>query len=162
MEKRYGFIRGEMELKILILFILRRLPERATFEELTDMTLLTDGAIDYFDFTQVLADLERTGHIEKNGEAMESDIPYSVRIRAEKAASTLADLQRRRSMIEASHEMRRRGGFTVHLSMSDGMGPIMTLDLLTGDDKQSAQIEENFKKNAEKLYGKIIDLLLEG
>lgn len=172
-EERLGFIHGEMELKVLILFILRRLPERAAFDELTDMTLLTDGAIDYFDFTESLSDLERTGHVDKdgdgylitekgkvNGEAMETSLPYSVRVRAEKAAATLANLQRRRGMIEASHRMRNRGGFTVHLAMSDGLGPILSLDLLTGDDKQSALIEENFKKNAEKLYGKIVELLM--
>ena len=160
-ENRLGFIHSEMELKVLILFILRRLPERAAFQELTDMTLLTDGAIDYFDFTQSLSDLVDTEHVsltedgylitEKgrvNGEAMESSLPYSVRVRAEKAAS--------------SHEMRSRGGFTVKLSMSDGMGPILSLELLTGDDKQSEQIEENFKKNAEKLYVRIVELLMEG
>ncbi len=174
MEERLGFIHSEMELKVLILFILRRLPERAAFQELTDMTLLTDGAIEYFDFTESLSDLVRTGHVDKNdegylvtekgrvnGEAMESSLPYSVRVRAEKAAETLANLQRRRGMIEASHRMRNRGGFTVHLAMSDGLGPVLSMDLLTGDDKQSAVIEENFKKNAEKLYGKIVELLLE-
>ncbi len=175
MEERLGFIHTEMELKVLILFILRRLPERAAWEELTDMTLLTDGAIDYFDFSQALSDLVDTGHADKNedgylvtekgrqnGEAMESVLPYSVRVRAEKAAATLANLQRRRSMITASHQMRSRGGFTVNLSMSDGMGPILSLELLTGDLAQSEQIEANFRENAEKLYGRIVELLLNG
>ena len=173
MEGQLGFIRTEMDLKVLILFILRRLPEAANWDELTDMTLLCDGAIGYFDFSECLTDLVRTEHVEKkaegyvitekgrvNGEAMESTLPYSVRIRAEKAAATLASLQRRRGMIEASHEMRTRGGFTVHLGLSDGMGPILSMDLLTGNGKQAAQMEENFKKNAEKLYGKIVELLL--
>ncbi len=174
MEGRRGFIQTEMELKVLILFILRRLPEAAAWDELTDMTLLCDSAIGYFDFTECLADLVSTEHVEKtdegyratkkgrvNGETMESSLPYSVRVRAEKAAAALSNLQRRRSMIRASHEMRSRGGFTVHLSMSDGIGPVMELELLTGDDKQSELIEENFKKNAEKLYGKIVELLME-
>ncbi len=175
MEGPLGFIHSEMDLKVLILFILRRLPEPAAWEELTDMTLLSDGAIGYFDFSECLTDLVRTGHVEKagdtyavtdkgrvNGEAMESSLPYSVRVRAEKAAATLASLQRRRKMIEAGHEMRSRGGFTVHLGLSDGVGPILSMDLLTGDGKQAAQMEENFKKNAEKLYGKIVELLLNG
>ena len=122
MEGPLGFIHSEMDLKVLILFILRRLPEPAAWEELTDMTLLSDGAIGYFDFSECLTDLVRTGHVEKvgdtyavtdkgrvNGEAMESSLPYSVRVRAEKAAATLASLQRRRKMIEAGHEMRSRG-----------------------------------------------------
>ena len=89
-----------MELKVLILFILRRLPQAATWEELTDATLLTDTAIGYFDFSECMTDLVRTEHIAKsddgytvtekgreNGEAMESSLPYSVRVRAEKAAA---------------------------------------------------------------------------
>ena len=145
MEGNFGFIRSEMDLKVLILFILRRLPEPVSRSELTDITLLCDNAIGYFEFSECLADLLRTEHIsadqemyqitEKgrtNGEATESGLPFSVRIRAEKAVSTLADMQRRNSMIKASHEMRRRGGFTVKLSMSDGIGPVITMELLTG------------------------------
>lgn len=174
MEGQLGFIHTEMDLKVLILFILRRLPGAASWDELTDMTLLTDSAIGYFDFTECLTDLVRTEHVEKgdsgyvitdkgrvNGEAMESTLPYSVRVRAEKAAAALANLQRRRSMIEASHELRTRGGCTVHLSMSDGVGPVLTIDILTADDVQSNKIERNFRQNAEKLYGKIVDLLME-
>lgn len=174
MDGRRGFIQSEMELKVLILFILRRLPEPAAWEELTDMTLLCDSAIGYFDFTECLSDLVETGHVDKgesgysitdrgrvNGETMEPDLPYSVRVRAEKAAAALANLQRRRGMIEASHEMRTRGGFTVHLAMSDGVGPVLSMDLLTGDAKQSEKIEANFKKNAENIYNRIIELLLQ-
>lgn len=172
MEGRFGFIQSEMELKVLILYILRRLPEAASWEELTDTTLLTDSAIGYFDFSECAADLIRTGHVEKtgdgytvtakgreNGEAMESTLPYSVRVRADKAAAALSDVQRRRGMIKTSHEMRVCGGLTVHLSMSDGVGPVMDLQLLAGDEKRAARIESNFKKNAEKLYQKIITLL---
>ena len=174
MEGRFGFIQNEMDLKVLILFILRRLPEPAAREELTDLTLLCDNAIGYFDFTECLADLARTGHItvedehyaitdkgRENGEAAESGLPYSVRVRAERAAATLAHLQQRSSMIQVSHEMRARGGFTVKLSMSDGVGSVLSMEVLTGDAAQSARIEENFKKNAEAVYGRIMKVLLD-
>ncbi len=175
MENRPGFIKSEMDLKVLILFILCRLPEPVHRDALTETTLLCDNAIGYFDFTDCLADLVRTGHIsaqkefysitEKgrlNGEATESGIPYSVRIRAERAAATLAAALQRDSMIKASHELRARGGFTVHLSMSDGIGPVLSLDLLTGDDRQSKAMEANFRDHAESIYARIVDLLLEG
>lgn len=174
MEGRFGFIQDEMTLKVLILFILRRLPEAVERDELADTVLLCDSAIGYFDFSECLAHLDKTGHVSvsdelctitdkgrDNGEAAESMLPYSVMVRAEKAAYNLANLQRRRSMIGASHEMRLRGGFTVKLSMSDGVGQVLSMELLTGDEKQSAAIESNFKRNAEKIYGKIIDILLE-
>ncbi len=172
MEDRFGFIQNEMDLKILILFILSRLPEPVSREELTDVTLLCDGAIGYFDFSECLADLQRTGHIRveegcyavtgkgrENGEATASGLPYSVRVRAEKAASRLSEHLRRNALIKTSREMRVRGGFTVKLSLSDGVGPLISLELLAGDAKQSQAIEANFRKNAEELYLEIVALL---
>ena len=174
MEANLGFIKSEMDLKVLILFILRRLPEPVSRDDLTDITLLCDNAIGYFDFSECLADLVRTEHISVendfytitdkgriNGEATETGLPFSVRLTAEKASSTLANILRRDAMIVSSHEMRRRGGFTVKLSMSDGIGPVISMDLLVGDDTQAAQIEKNFKKNAEVIYSKIISILLD-
>ncbi len=49
MEERLGFIHDKLDIKILILFILRRLPEPVTFDVLRDLTLCDDG-IGYFDF----------------------------------------------------------------------------------------------------------------
>lgn len=174
MEGKFGFIHEEMDLKVLILLILRRLPEAVPHETLSDIILLCDGAIGYFEFTECIADLIETEHIteskgkymitekgRENGEVTESGLPYSVRIRAEQAATTLAHIQRRSALITATHEMRRRGGYTVKLAMSDGLGPIISMDLLAGNDKQAIILEKNFKKNAESIYNKIIKILTE-
>lgn len=174
MEQRFGFIHDEMELKVLILFILRRLPCPVLYENLMDVTLLCDDGIGYFEFSECLSDLVSTEHVsvdeekyfctEKgrtNGEITEPNLPYSVRMRAEKAAAALSHMLKRDSMIIASHEMRQRGGFTVKLSMSDGVGPIISMELLSGDDKQTKKMEENFRKNAESIYNKIVNILLE-
>lgn len=174
MEERFGFIHEEMDIKILILFILRRLPEAVPRETLSDIILLCDGGIGYFEFSECMADLLRTAHISEtndkyvitdkgrqNGEVMESDLPYSVRIRAEQAATTLAHIQKRTALITASHEMRPRGGYTVKLSMSDGLGPVISMELLAGNDKQAKLLENNFQKNAESIYNEIIKILAE-
>jgi hypothetical protein len=174
MEQRFGFIHDNMDLKVLILFILRRLPGPVLYENLMDVTLLCDDGIGYFDFSSCLADLVSTEHVclkdekysctEKgntNGEITESSLPYSVRMRAEKAASALSHMIKRDSMIVASHEMRQLGGFTVKLSMSDGVGTVISMELLSGDDKQTKKMEDNFRKNAENIYSKIVEILLE-
>lgn len=174
MENRVSFIHDEMTLKVLILFILRHISEPVPETDLTDVTLLCDDGIGYFEFTDCLHDLVSTGHIaalngkysvtekgRQNGEATESSIPYSVRIRAERAAATLSQALSRSAMITASHELRSKGGFTVRLSMSDEVGEIMSLNLLCGDEKSVREIEENFRDNAEKIYGKVIEAVLE-
>ena len=100
---RYGFIREKLDIKILILFILRRLPAPVDAATLCDLVNCDDG-IDYFDYTECLEDLVRTGHVSesdesyvitdkgrKNGEYVESSLPYSVRIKAEKSAVPVAE-----------------------------------------------------------------------
>ena len=173
MEQRFGFIHDEMELKVLILYVLRKVNMPIPRNELTDLVLLCDDGIGYFEFAECLYDLIRTGHIREedgayaltqkgveNGMAAEQGIRYSVRIRADKASATTRQLLERDSMIHATHELRQLGGFTVKLSMGDGMGQLIDLELLCGDADQAKIIESNFRKHAEKLYGKIIDLLM--
>ena len=51
-----GFIHDKLEIKFLILYIAARLIEPVPFDTLLDLTLC-DDAIDYFDFSECLADL---------------------------------------------------------------------------------------------------------
>ncbi len=174
MDGRVGFIQNKMDLKVLILYILSRLPEPISREDLADVTLLCDNAIGYFDFSECLSELISTGHVvekddscaitdkgRSNGEATESGLPYAVRVRAEHSAGTLAGIQRRNAMITTSHELRSRGGYTVSLGLSDGMGTVMSLDILVGDGEQAKSIEKRFRDEAESVYLKIVKLLLE-
>ena len=172
METRFGFIRDKLEIKILILFILRRLSEPVDMDTLTDLTLCDDG-ISFFDYADCVAELRSSGHIEEtesgwvitekgiqNGEITESSLPYSVRVRAGRNASIVSQAQQRAALITTSRELRVRGGTMVHLSMSDGMGPVFGLELLAGNDAEAHTIEKNFKKDAEGIYLHVMDLLL--
>ena len=171
MDVRHGFIHEKLEIKILILFILRRLPVAVPFDTLAELTLCDDG-ISFFEFAECLADLVRTGHVtekdncylitdlgKKNGSITEENIPYSVRIKAEKAAGDIASVLMRNSLITAGHSLQRRGGCTVELSMSDGVGNLIELKLLAANEQQAIRIEKNFRANAEHLYKDIVELL---
>lgn len=57
-----GFIHDKLEIKFLILYIAARLIEPVPFDTLLDLTLC-DDAIDYFDFSECLADLVKTEHL---------------------------------------------------------------------------------------------------
>ena len=173
MEERFGFIHDKLEIKILILFILNRLPEPVTFEKLGELVLCDEG-ISYFDYAECLSELADTAHVEtdghtyaltekgkRNGGIAENSLPFSVRVKAEKNAADLRFAMNRQSMISASHAIRRKGGYTVDLALSDGVSEIISLQLYAANQAQAAALEDGFRKNAESIYGKIIGMILE-
>lgn len=174
MDKRHGFIHEKIDIKILILFIMNRLSDYVAHDTLLDIVVGCDDGISYFEIGECVADLCETEHIvekdnrylitdkgRENGSIMESNIPYSVRVKAERATTSLADLQKRSSMISATHSTRSHGGYKVSLSMSDGVGPVMNIELFVADEKMTSVIEKRFTENAEHIYNRLLDSLLE-
>ena len=170
MDERFGFIHEKLDIKILILFILRRLPGSVSRETLQDLAQC-DGGVGYFDFSDCLSEMTDNGLViedeegyrisERGDEAcgqVESSLPYSVRKKAEKLLAPEAERLRRLSMLTAKHET-GENGCTVTLAMSDGKGEIIRMDFLCSGDEQAKRIERNFKHNAEEIYGKIISML---
>lgn len=94
----------------------------------------------------------------RNCEIVESSLPMTVRQKMKKNIKPVADELRRRAMITASHET-ADNVCRVHLALSDGMGEILNLQMLCGGEEQAEKLEENFRKNAEKYYTQIMELL---
>ena len=168
---RFGFIHERLDIKILILFLLRRLPGEVDPSTLGDLCRMCDDGIGYFDYADCLAELVETGHITesetgytitekgaRNADEVGSSLPFSVRSKALKLLEPIVERMRRAAMIGASHSMGEDGCF-VSLSMSDGAGDIIQLRLLCADEQQAEKIEKNFRKGAEGYYHKIIELL---
>ena len=162
--ERLGFIHEKLDIKILILFILRRLPGIVAPIDLQDFTQQCDEGFGYFEYSDCLAELiesglvieEETGlRVSKRGadaaETVESSLPFSVRKRAEKIIAPEAERLRRLSMITAQHR-NREGGCFVTLAMSDGKGEIIRLNILSSGEQQAERIEENFRDRAEEIY----------
>lgn len=169
--ERHGFIHEKLDIKIFILFILRHLPDYISFEKLSDYVLVDDG-FDYFEYTQCLAELVDTGLIiqkdngykatrkgARHAQTVESSLPYTVRTKAEKALAPLVEKMKRDALIGTSHKPLPKGGCKVELSLSDGIGEIISLSILTADEAQAIGMEKNFRENAETLYHSMIGLL---
>lgn len=168
---RLGFIHEKLDIKILILFILRRLPDAVDPDTLAELALCDDG-ISYFDYSDCLAELVETGHIDdkdnqykitekgdRNGSIIESSLPYSVRKKAEKQVAKVAAKMRRNSMIKTEHNTSSEGVCTVELGLSDDYGEIISMRMLVSGEEQAIQMEENFRAKAEQLYGQIVELI---
>ena len=57
-----GFIQDKLEIKFLILYIAARVTEPLEPAAMQDLTMCDDG-IDFFDFSECLADLVKTEHL---------------------------------------------------------------------------------------------------
>jgi len=168
----FGFIHEKIEIKILILFILRRLQSAITFDMLTELAMCDDG-ISYFDFTECVSELIETEHVQvrdnkyfltakgvRNGELTENSLPYSVRQKVEETTAAARSVTGRNSMIKTMHTANQDGGYTVTLTLSDGVGDIATMSLYAINEKQAHILEKGFRKNAENIYNTIIGMML--
>lgn len=167
---RFGFIHEKLDIKILILYILRRLPYTVDPETLLELCQC-DGGIGYFDYSDCLSELVDTGNVAqdeegyritakgaKNSDAVESSLPFSVRTKASKLLAPVAERLSRAAMLVAKHE-NTDGGCMVELAMSDGMGEVMHLRMLCAGEEQAKLIEKNFRRCAEGIYQDIAALL---
>lgn len=170
---RFGFIHEKLDIKILILFILRRLPGAVEPETLLELCQC-DGGVGYFDYSDCLSELIETEHVTededgcysitekgaRNADAVESSLPYSVRAKALKLIAPVEERLRRAAMIKTEHET-AEGGCMVELAMDDGKGEIIRLRFLCAEEGQAKIIEKNFRRDAEGYYQKIVRMLTE-
>ena len=167
----FGFIHEKLDIKILILFILRRLPGAVDPNTLSDLCRQCDDGVGYFDYSDCLADLIDNGLISegedgftitdkgaKNVELVETSIPYSVRKKAVKLLQPERERLRREAMLTATHTV-EEGGCFVELAMSDGEGEVLRLRLLCGGEEQAKTMEKNFRRGAESYYQQFIQML---
>ncbi|MEG1658155.1 MAG: DUF4364 family protein [Oscillibacter sp.] len=168
-----GFINDKLEIKFLILYIAARVIEPIPFDTMLDLTLC-DDAVDYFDFSDCLADLVRTEHLTlsedgmylitdkglRNSRICESSLAYSVRLRCDKNLANCNRKLRRKTQVKASSAQRPNGTYTVSLSLSDDMGSVMDLNLMVVREDMATVLEDRFIKSPERLYSQIMNLLL--
>lgn len=171
----FGFISGMLEIKFLILYIAARTIGPVPFEVLQELSMC-DSGVDYFNFTECLADLVRTGHItqdeqglyvitdkgRRNSAATESSLPYTVRVQVEQNLIACNEQIKRKALVGATVEERETGGYTVILSLSDELDGLMDLRLLVTRREMAEQIQERFHADAEDIYSKILAILYGG
>lgn len=171
MEPRLGFIHENLDIKILILFILRRLPGEVSEVELAELCQCDTG-VGYFEYSDCLSDLLESGHVvqtedgyritekgSRNADAVETSLPYSVRSKAERLIEPVQERMRREALLTAKHSI-EDGICTVTLAMSDGAGEILRMQILSPDEEHAKKMEKTFRRNAESLFNRFTEMLL--
>lgn len=165
-----GMIHEKIDLKVLILYVMSRLPVPVYPETVFDICICDNG-VEYFDFTECFYELVETGHISEqddeysitdkgrnNCQILESALPYSVRRSADRLMAPEIDRLKRLEMIRTEYE-ENDNGCIAHFSMSDGVGEIISINILCSGKEQAKKMKKNFRRNAEEYYKKIIEML---
>ena len=163
-------IREKLDIKLVILFVLRRLPGEVEGETLARL-VLEDAGVGYFEYAECLSELIDAGQVErslssyritekgdKNCAIVESSLPYTVRSRLGRLLEPIAAEMRRQALIGTSHSVNEQGTFA-ELSLSDGVGRIVELRILSSGEEQAKRMEEHFRADPEKIYMELIRLL---
>ncbi|MDR2420611.1 MAG: DUF4364 family protein [Oscillospiraceae bacterium] len=169
-----GLIRDDADLKILILFALRKLGLGAELETIAELAMCAPGlkTVTYFDVASCVGSLVETGHLSlsggeysltekgiRNGEATEDDVPFSVRRHTERAALEARARAERRRLIKTSRTIRRNGGYAVELSMSDGKNETLFLRVAASSEERAEKMERAFSERAGRVFDAIISEL---
>ena len=173
MDANRGFIREKLDIKILLLFILDKLPRPVKAVTLSELALF-DGGFGWFEYTDCLDELVRSGHVQEcegafaitdqgrsSVSVVGSSLPYSVRARAERLTAPVAAAMLRSSMIETAVDTAAAGMPAVSLRLSDTTGELMALRLSVPDEAMGQEICRRFSADAETLTARIIALLTE-
>lgn len=169
---RYGFSGKKLDMKKLILFTMKIFPGPVSRQTLFEIVTMDENA-DYFLFADGLAELLETGHLIPTEQGLEissrgaevaaiteKDLPAALR------RSALSEIESRRAQglrddcVTVSQRV-DGGVLYVDGALTDGAAPLMRLSLLVGSPQQAALLERSFRKNAETLYVKILEFLLE-
>jgi len=164
------------ELRILVLFALKKLTFGVTTETTYELVTAAPGteSLTYFEVSSALNSLLETEHLTlngglyaitrkgiRNGEATQTEIPYSVRNHTEDAANKLLAAHKRAELIRTSKTIMRRGGYAVELSLSDGREEVMFLRMAAATRDQAEKLEVALRDKAEGVFNTIMRELQE-
>lgn len=169
---RTGFIQNELDLKLLVLYIMDRAVAPITFLQLLDLALC-DAGVDYFSLTEAVDHLTQTEHLKLDGELYsitekgrrnieicQSSLPYSVRLRCDENLVKLNDALMRQAQVQTGLQPNEDGTCTVRLYLADEAGPLMELKLISPSLAQGQTLTRKFQQSPEAIYHEIMALLI--
>jgi len=169
---RMGYIQSDLDLKLLVLYIMDRAAAPITFNQLLELAFC-DAGVDYFSLTQALDHLVETEHLtlederyaitekgRRNCQICAETLPFSVRRRCDENLITVNEQLRREAQIRGELSPREDGTFTVRLALDDDAGNLFSLELLTPDQEQGKALIDRFKTAPEQMYNTLVSTLL--
>lgn len=166
-----GYIQDELDLKLLVLYIMDRAAGPLTFLQLLELALC-DGGVDYFSLTQAVDHMTATGQLSRDGDLLsitdkgrrnsaicESSLPYSVRMHCDENLVKVNEALRLAQQVRTDVQPRPDGSCTLKLYFGDGDGPLMELSLLIPGWEEAQAMARRFKDDPAGLYHAVAERL---
>lgn len=167
-----GFIQSELDMKLLILYIMSHAAEPITLFQLLEIAMC-DAGVDYFSLTQAVTHMVETGQLERtedryaitekgrrNIEICENSLPYSVRFHCDESLVQMNRLLRQEAQLQTTLTPNDDGTYTLHLCLNDVDTPLLNLDLLVPDPEHGEIMSKNFRADPAGLYLHLTNLLM--
>ncbi len=168
-----GYIQDDLDLKMVVLYLMSRVIKPVTFNQILEMALFLDGGIDYFALTEAVADMVSTGQLTRDGDLYaitekgrrnsaicESSLPVSVRRHGDENLLQLNEELRISDQIQAGVEEQEDGTCLLHLKFSDGISPLLQVDLLVNSLEEGRKMAARFRRNPAGLYYAVVEQLV--
>jgi len=171
-----GGLTYDFEIKIFICFLLHRIGEPMSFDQMNEV-IFQNGVANYFEFADAVGELENTGHIrllpeDRNGrrqytitplgvqtsETFHRDIPLTIREKALAAAQEVLLKTKLQSENLVKIE-KAEDGYLVELRMTDVGSDLLRLTVFMPDRKQAADVCRRFQEDPAKVYKNVLALL---
>lgn len=168
-----GFIQDDLDLKLLVLYIMDRTAGPITFLQLFELALC-DAGVDYFSLTQAVDHMVATGQLtreedrysitdkgRRNSQICQSSLPRSVRQHCDDNLIQVNQVLRRESQIRTQIIDREDGAATLCLTLEDNTSPLLHLALFSPNREQAEVWSKTYQADPSALYLNIIKLLEE-
>lgn len=166
-----GFIQDDLDLKLLVLYIMDRAAGPITFNQLYELALC-DAGVDYFSLTQAVDHMAATGQLtrerdryaitdkgRRNSQICESSLPRSVRQHCDHNLIQVNEALRQEAQVRTQIMEGENGTVNLCLILEDDTSPLFQLTLFSPTRAQAEQWERTFQADPYALYLNIIKLM---
>lgn len=160
-----GYLHDEMDVKVLILFILARIDTPLTVQEVYEVAY-QDDSLNYFMFADCISRLADTGHVfqdekgrysitekgKEQGKFVEDSLAVPVVNKVSVAIEQKQIALRREGYLTTSVQQDENGYWTATLNYRDNGMPMMSLTLMAPNEQLGQVMAANMKKQADLIY----------
>lgn len=165
-----GYLHNEMDVKVLILFILARIETPLDVDEIYEVAY-QDESLNYFMLANCLHELKLTGHVttedgthytitakgKKQGSYVEDSLALPVVEKVSVSIQAKIDQIRRDSLLKTQVHQDENGVWIATLHYRDNELPLMSISLFAPNREHAYAMAENMRKHNTLIYKTAMD-----